>query len=260
MPGRCSRRSGRLKPAERYETLAGWVLPTADHPVFRLQGEFSPTCPPPLAESKPARRRGAPGTRVETGGPCASPRSTWWTRRPRLASSPSCRPREQGAGPGRGQPARQAGAARADRDRPGRRGRGGAHAGRIEAPGGERPRWTRPNGSAGPSWPSRPARWSKPKLRPLALALLEAMATRAQRQAGDVTWERQVKNVRRRGWCWPGPASRASRSGPIRRRGLGTGHAPPGRDPGRRRADRPLDRPQRASSSTIPATATTSSI
>ncbi|WP_165071895.1 DUF1583 domain-containing protein [Paludisphaera rhizosphaerae] len=35
----------------RYQALAGWVLPSPDHPVFRLQGYSTPANPPPTAAS-----------------------------------------------------------------------------------------------------------------------------------------------------------------------------------------------------------------
>ena len=36
--------------SERFEFLADWVLPSHDHPTFRVTGEFGPTNPPPFAE------------------------------------------------------------------------------------------------------------------------------------------------------------------------------------------------------------------
>src|SRR5262249_48073394 len=39
------RRAGDLAPEQRYDYLASWVLPSPDHPVFRLQGDFSPSNP-----------------------------------------------------------------------------------------------------------------------------------------------------------------------------------------------------------------------
>jgi hypothetical protein len=36
-------RARRLDPAKRYDALAAWVLPSDDHPVFRLQGGFTPS-------------------------------------------------------------------------------------------------------------------------------------------------------------------------------------------------------------------------
>ncbi len=43
--GDVAARSQSLKPAERYAMLADWVLPSPDHPVVRLEGDFTPTYP-----------------------------------------------------------------------------------------------------------------------------------------------------------------------------------------------------------------------
>ncbi len=36
-----------LKPVKRFAMLAGWVLPSPDHPLVRLEGDFSPSYPAP---------------------------------------------------------------------------------------------------------------------------------------------------------------------------------------------------------------------
>lgn len=40
----------KLPPAERYDYLANWVLPSDGHPTYRLLGEFTPVDQPPTAE------------------------------------------------------------------------------------------------------------------------------------------------------------------------------------------------------------------
>ncbi|MGP0063330.1 MAG: DUF1583 domain-containing protein [Isosphaeraceae bacterium] len=72
-----------LKPGERFAFLAGWVLPTADHPVFRLEGDFSPSFQTPSESGSPggvALRAPTPATpglhrsvRLQTGGLLRSP-------------------------------------------------------------------------------------------------------------------------------------------------------------------------------------------
>ena len=62
------RQAARLAPAERYEFLAGWVLPGRDHPGFRLTGEFTPTDPSPLAVKLEPERFASP-----RGGQLVSP-------------------------------------------------------------------------------------------------------------------------------------------------------------------------------------------
>ena len=43
--GEVLRRARALGPEKRYAHLSEWVLPGADHSVFRLQGEFTPGNP-----------------------------------------------------------------------------------------------------------------------------------------------------------------------------------------------------------------------
>jgi tetratricopeptide (TPR) repeat protein len=55
-------RAETLEPAARFESLAGWVLPGPDHPVFRLAGVFTPGDPVPSSsgEARPGGRIRAP--------------------------------------------------------------------------------------------------------------------------------------------------------------------------------------------------------
>ena len=57
----------KLPVVERYALLADWVLPTPDHPDWRLEGDFTPTFPPP------STTKGVEGKRVPTGGELRSP-------------------------------------------------------------------------------------------------------------------------------------------------------------------------------------------
>ena len=77
--GELLERTSSLPPAERYERLAAWVLPTPDHPLCRLEGEFTPAFPVlPLATSKVAALTATAGqpeqpARVQTGGELRAP-------------------------------------------------------------------------------------------------------------------------------------------------------------------------------------------
>ncbi|MCI0359346.1 MAG: DUF1583 domain-containing protein, partial [Planctomycetaceae bacterium] len=62
------RRSASLPPEERYKLLAAWVLPSKEHPTFRLRADFTPTDPvPPTAAD--AQTSGP----IHTGGEIVSP-------------------------------------------------------------------------------------------------------------------------------------------------------------------------------------------
>ena len=50
-------KAARLPAGERYALLADWVLPSPDHPVFRLEGNFSPSFPPPGLSTTNSRVR-----------------------------------------------------------------------------------------------------------------------------------------------------------------------------------------------------------
>ena len=68
-----------LPPPERFAMLADWVLPSPDHPLLRLAGEFTPSFPPPPAgEMKPVAAsdngRGPDRpVRLQTGGELRAP-------------------------------------------------------------------------------------------------------------------------------------------------------------------------------------------
>jgi tetratricopeptide (TPR) repeat protein len=64
------KRANTLPPAQRYEVLLAWVLPSDDHPGFRLAGEFSPTNPTNVP-TPPSIPPGA--TRSEFGGTFEAP-------------------------------------------------------------------------------------------------------------------------------------------------------------------------------------------
>ena len=61
------RRSQTLALEERYKLLTEWVLPSSQHPTFRLRADFSPTDPVTTAEHSPA------GERIRVGGEIVSP-------------------------------------------------------------------------------------------------------------------------------------------------------------------------------------------
>jgi lipopolysaccharide biosynthesis regulator YciM len=68
-----------LPPQERLQRLADWVLPSPDHPLLRLEGDFTPSFPaPPLrAANAPAMAATADDTdrpsRVQAGGELRAP-------------------------------------------------------------------------------------------------------------------------------------------------------------------------------------------
>jgi hypothetical protein len=62
------RQARAAKPEEAYALLLAWVLPSENHTVFQLSGDFTPADPaPPVAPAPP------PGRRVQTGGELQSP-------------------------------------------------------------------------------------------------------------------------------------------------------------------------------------------
>ncbi|HEV3167614.1 MAG TPA: DUF1583 domain-containing protein, partial [Isosphaeraceae bacterium] len=70
--GQVMRQARALPVEKRYELLAGWVLPSDDHPIYRLVGDFTPTDPaPPVA--LPVVKIPAGATRVESGGELEAP-------------------------------------------------------------------------------------------------------------------------------------------------------------------------------------------
>ena len=66
-----------LAPSERYALLADWVLPAHDHPVWRLEGDFTPAFPPPAgtksAPTVDAVTDARPGARLQSGGELRAP-------------------------------------------------------------------------------------------------------------------------------------------------------------------------------------------
>ncbi len=59
-PASCSTGRALSRLRDRYRRLADWVLPSADHPVVRLEGDFTPSFPAPSFETDHPRRTGAP--------------------------------------------------------------------------------------------------------------------------------------------------------------------------------------------------------
>jgi hypothetical protein len=207
-----------LPTVERYRLLVDWVLPSPDHPVCRLEGDFTPSFPAPGAgepksktgtgdEKDPERNR---GSRLQTGGAirapaielvdCARELGKLDELAERVGSIPTAAVGDDPAG-GRGKLALLAliQIARGDDD---------AAAQAIAALGPPRdklpldqPEWAR--------WPelataARAA--TRPALRPKALALLETMARQAasrtpteeEKRASSRLWEHHVQNLRAR--------------------------------------------------------------
>jgi hypothetical protein len=72
------KRAQAMKPADRYEYLARWVLPGDDHPTFRLRGDFAPIPAPVLKDnalkSSPSQRAATEGVSPDsTGGKYVAP-------------------------------------------------------------------------------------------------------------------------------------------------------------------------------------------
>lgn len=67
-------RTAALEPLQRYDELARWVLPTPDHPVFRLHGSFTPSnaVTGPTERKSAAKEMGTP-RRVFEGGNVRAP-------------------------------------------------------------------------------------------------------------------------------------------------------------------------------------------
>ena len=69
--GEVVQKADQLAPNERYALLADWVLPSPDHPVWRLEGEFAATFAPPAAKkTAPNANR---GVRMQSGGELRAP-------------------------------------------------------------------------------------------------------------------------------------------------------------------------------------------
>lgn len=58
---------------KRYEFLKAWVLPTADHPTYRVIGGMTPTNPPPAGAARPSVVQPGSGIRVASGGAITAP-------------------------------------------------------------------------------------------------------------------------------------------------------------------------------------------
>ena len=80
--GEIVERASKLPPGEAYAQLVTWVLPTPDHPVLRLAGDFSPSFPAAtLMQQKAAASSGASGdgidadqkARLQSGGELRAP-------------------------------------------------------------------------------------------------------------------------------------------------------------------------------------------
>jgi hypothetical protein len=72
--GEVVKKARALAPASAYELLAGWVLPSPDHPVLRLEGDFNPSFPAPDFGQKPTATASVGGrARVQVGGELDAP-------------------------------------------------------------------------------------------------------------------------------------------------------------------------------------------
>jgi len=64
----------KLAPASAYETLTSWVLPSPEHPLLRLEGDFGPSFPTLVNGSKSeAPSSGVGNARLQTGGELRAP-------------------------------------------------------------------------------------------------------------------------------------------------------------------------------------------
>jgi len=194
----------KLKPEERYTVLADWVLPCTDHPVFRLQGVFTPTDPVPApGGGSPSRgsdklKDEATQARQQTGGILEAPAlelvdtAEKLGKLAELADRAASAPAE-GEVNQRGKLALQALIQIARND-------DAAAEKSIQELGAllaklsqEQPAWVR--------WPE-PVVCSRaierPRLRKPALALLEPVIGQAQTKTGQTIWDRQFKNLRSR--------------------------------------------------------------
>jgi hypothetical protein len=191
-------RAAGLEPGPRYESLAAWVVPGPDHPVFRLQGVFSPTTPVAGPGTPPERLKGK-ATRVLLGGEVRAPALELVEAAQRAGKLDDLAARVASAEANdplsrRGKQALEVLIAIARDDDEA----AGAALGRLK-----------PLLEAMPLEPTEWGRWPefvaatraipRPPLRGRALALLDVMAAQAQKVGVGRIWENQVKNLRARG-------------------------------------------------------------
>jgi hypothetical protein len=208
--------SRKLKPEESYTMLADWVLPSVDHPVFRLQGAFAPSDPirSPAEESR-ANGSGKSKTefsqaRRQTGGTIEAPALELVDTAEKLGkleelASVVARAAAEGEANERGKLALQTLISIA-RDDDAAAEKSLQELGVLVAKlGPGEPSWV--------SWPELVAcarAIERPTLLKPALALLEPVITQAQTKSPMSTWERHVKNLRSRALVLsePGGSSR----------------------------------------------------
>ncbi len=195
-----------LKLEERYPALASWVLPSVDHPVFRLQGSFTPSYPARGPEK-------AEQVRLQTGGVLEAPalglvdaaralgKLDELADRVRTASA-------EGAAGARGKLALEILIQIAQGDEVVAEQSLRRLAGLLAKVGPEVPAWER--------WPEPVAcarAIERPRLRTAALALLDPAIAFAQSKMGMTLWERQLKSLRSRAQVLSDPAMAARPSG-----------------------------------------------
>jgi hypothetical protein len=194
----------KLKPNESYAMLADWVLPSADHPVFRLPGAFAPTdsirLPADESSANGSGKSGVASTqaRRQIGGTFEAPVLELVDTAAKLGkldelSSRVASATAEGEANERGKLALET-LIRIARDDDAAAEKSLEKLGVLVAK----------LGPGEPSW----ARWPEPiacaraiersKLLKPALALLEPVITQAQTKSPMSTWERHVKNLRSR--------------------------------------------------------------
>ncbi len=194
----------KLKPEDRYAALADWVLPSSGHPVFRLQGVFTPTDPVPAPRGDSPAKGGAgskPGpiqVRQQTGGTLEAPAlelvdtAEKLGKLPELADRVASAPAE-GEVNQRGKRALQALIEIARNDDAAAEKAMQELGGLVAKLGQEQLAWAR--------WPE-PVVCSRAiehaRLRKSALALLEPVIGQAQTKTGQTILDRQFKNLRSR--------------------------------------------------------------
>jgi hypothetical protein len=237
-----------LPPADRYRFLADWVLPAPDHPIFRLEGDSTPSFPAKVggvgAGSRPVGqpdhghdgRAGVPsphglGTRLQTGGDLRAPALELVDCARELGRLDELAARVEG-----GKPAVEEGS-EDDRDAARRgqlalralidlaRGDDAAVARGIEATRPlldklalDQPEWT--------SWPElalAERAVARPALRPRALAVIETLLererkktrTEAEKKAPSGLWEDRLKDLRARAIATAGAAGASAPARPL---------------------------------------------
>jgi hypothetical protein len=191
------RHADELSPQDRLEYLASWVLPSADHPVFRLHGAFSPSNPA-LLEDQPATRA-AP--RTVRGGDLRAPAVVLVDTARALgkldelaARIDRAEPEAQGDSDRRGKLALEAVIAIAREDDA----RAGGCLDRLKPLLEAVPR-DDPERSRWPELVAASQSIGRPALRARAIALLETMAAQSRKSPAGKTWQTQVNHVLARG-------------------------------------------------------------